>query len=513
MSKKAAFIGLILLTVCAALLFRVVRLDLRPMHHDEANQAVKFGDLLERGEYTYDPIEHHGPTLYYVSLPFAWVSTGKSFAALDEMTLRLVPALFGAGIVLLLLLLKDGFSPSAIVFSGLFVAVSPLMVFYSRFYIQETLLVFFLLGVIASSWRYHVERKWGWAAATGLFIGLAYATKETCIIAFVALFLGLLVARIFTKEPVDGKPPISHAFILLGSGFFVAFLLFSSFFQNPKGILDSVLSFQNYFGKAGEAGFHSYPWPYYLKMLAFSRYGSGPIWSEAFILILAIVGCAAAFHPRWPKGSSSLFMRFVFFFTLLATTIYSVIPYKTPWNMLPFFIGIILLAGNGAAFLLDRSKNLVSWSLVLLILFVGIFHLGYQAHSANFRFYADSRNPYVYAHTSTDFLNLVQRVEDISQFHPDQKDMLIKVITHPDEAWPLPWYLRAFTRVGYWQGVDEAGAVEDVPVVISSVDLTEKMQERLQQSHQGEFFGLRPEVLLAVHIRKDLWKKFLESRR
>jgi len=513
MSKKAAFSGLFLLAVCAAILFRVVRLDLRPMHHDEANQAVKFGDLLERGEYRYDPIEHHGPTLYYFSLPIAWIGSVKSFAALDEVTLRLVPALFGVGIVLLLLLLKDGFSRSAIVFSGIFVAVSPLMVFYGRFYIQETLLVFFLLGAIAASWRYHVKRTWEWAAATGLFVALMYATKETCIIAFGALFGGLLLARIFSREPIGKKPPVSHAFILSGSAFLVAFLLFSSFFQNPKGILDSVLSFQSYFGKAGNAGFHSYSWPYYLKMMAFSRHGTGPIWSEALILVLAVFGCAAAFHPRWPKDSPSLFMRFIFFFTLLATAIYSLIPYKTPWNMLPFFIGIILLAGNGAAFLLDRSKNIALWSLVLLILCAGIFHLGIQSYAANFRYYANSRNPYVYAHTSTDFLNLVQRVEDIARYHPDKKNMLIKVITHPDEAWPLPWYLRGFTRVGYWQGADEAGALEDVPVVISSIDITEKIQEKLEQTHQGEFFGLRPEVLLAVHIRKDLWEKFLEGRR
>ncbi|UCE41139.1 MAG: TIGR03663 family protein [Candidatus Aminicenantes bacterium] len=513
MSKKTAFSGLFLLAVCAAFVFRVVRLDIRPMHHDEANQAVKFGGLLERGEYTYDPVEHHGPTLYYSSLPFAWVSTGNSFAALDERTLRFVPALFGVGIILLLLLFKDGFSRSAIVVSGIFVAVSPLMVFYSRFYIQETLLVFFLLGVIAASWRYHVSRSWGWAAATGVFIGLMYATKETCNISFGALFMGLLLARIFTREPINGKPPIGHALVFFGSAFVVAFLLFSSFFQNPRGIVDSILSFQNYLGKAGEAGFHSYPWPYYLKMLTFSRYGTGPIWSEVFIPVLAIVGCVAAFHPRRPKGSSSLFMRFIFFFALLATAVYSLIPYKTPWNMLPFFIGIILLAGNGAAFLLDRSKNLAAWILILLVLCTGIFHLGYQSHSANFKFQADSRNPYVYAHTSSDFLNLVRRVEDVSRFHPDQKDMLIKVITHPDEAWPLPWYLRGFTRVGYWQEAAMAGVVEDVPVVISSIDITEEMQTKLMETHQGEFFGLRPEVLLAVHIRKDLWEIFLENRR
>jgi len=513
MSKKPAFYGLFLLAVCAAILFRVVRLDLRPMHHDEANQAVKFGELLEREEYRYDPVEHHGPTLYYFSLPFAWIGSGRSFAALDEVTLRLVPALFGVGIVLLLLLLKDGFSRSSIVFSGIFVAVSPLMVFYSRFYIQETLLVFFLLGTIAASWRYHVDRTWRWAAATGFFIGLMYATKETCIIVLGALFIGLLLARIFTRESIGKKPPISHAFILLGSAFVVAFLFFSSFFQNPKGIMDSVLSFQTYFSKAGDAGFHSYPWPYYLKMLSFSRFGNGPVWSEALILVLAIFGCVAAFYSKSQKNSSPLFMRFIFFFTLLATAIYSLIPYKTPWNMLPFFIGIILLAGNGAAFLLDRSKNLASWSLILLIICAGIFHLGYQAHSANFRFHADSRNPYVYAQTNTDFLNLVQRVNDIAQYHHDQKDMLIKVITHPDEAWPLPWYLRVFTRVGYWQEAEKAGVLEDVPVVISSIDKTEHLLAELQQTHQGEFFGLRPEVLLAVHIRKDLWEKFLESRR
>jgi hypothetical protein len=91
--------------------------------------------------------------------------------------------------------------------------------------------------------------------------------------------------------------------------------------------------------------------------------------------------------------------------------------------------------------------------------------------------------------------------------------MLIKVITHPDEAWPLPWYLRSFTRVGYWQDADEAGAVRDIPVVVTSIDIAEKMQRRLQRTHQEEFFGLRPEVLLAVYIRQDLWENFLEGRR
>ena len=67
--NKTAFRGLFLLSSPARLLLRSVALGLRPMHHDEANQAVKFGTLLEKGEYRYDKNDHHGPSLYYLTLP------------------------------------------------------------------------------------------------------------------------------------------------------------------------------------------------------------------------------------------------------------------------------------------------------------------------------------------------------------------------------------------------------------------------------------------------------------
>ena len=42
--------ALVAIALTAALALRAARLDVRPMHHDEANQAIKFGDLLERGD-------------------------------------------------------------------------------------------------------------------------------------------------------------------------------------------------------------------------------------------------------------------------------------------------------------------------------------------------------------------------------------------------------------------------------------------------------------------------------
>ena len=48
---------------------------------------------------------------------------------------------------------------------------------------------------------------------------------------------------------------------------------------------------------------------------------------------------------------------------------------------------------------------------------------------------------------------------------------------------------------------------------IFSVEKMEEIRTKLEQTHQEEFFGLRPEVLLSVYIRNDLWKTFLEGRR
>lgn len=517
MNNKTVFRGVFLLVILGAFLFRLVLLDLRPMHHDEANQAVKFGNLLEKGEYHYDKNDHHGPSLYYLSLPIAWIFSGTKFASINEFTLRLIPVAFGVGLILLLLLLKGGLCREAVVFAGLFAAISPAMVFFSRFYIQEILFVFFILGAIASGWRYTRNRSPGWAAAAGFFAGMMFTTKETCIIAFGAILGALFLIWVFQKGSSRPIKPSSwtcmaHLLLGLGAAGVVSWLMYSSFFQNPKGPLDSVLAFGTYFGRAGEAGLHSHPWYYYLKMLTFSQYGTGPVWSESLILVLALVGSISAFSAKSKEDLSPLFIRFIFFYTLLASAVFSLIPYKTPWNLLPFYIGFILLAGNGASFIIKACKNMFLRGAVVLVIGFGIFNLGMQSYKANFKFYADPRNPYVYAQTSTDFMNLVKRINDLALLHQDHKQMLIKVITNPDETWPLPWYLRSFGRVGYWQKVDAAGDLAEIPVIISSIDKMDDLRPLLQDNYQSEYFGLRPEVLLAVHIKRDLWDDFLQRQ-
>ena len=97
---RAAVGAVVAIALTAALAIRLARLDARPMHHDEANQAVKFATLLERGEYRYDAHDHHGPTLYYLSLPAAWLRGQFTLASLDERTVRLNSMLGEADVVI-----------------------------------------------------------------------------------------------------------------------------------------------------------------------------------------------------------------------------------------------------------------------------------------------------------------------------------------------------------------------------------------------------------------------------
>ena len=145
---RAGVGALVALALTAGLALRLARLDVRPMHHDEANQAVKFGALLERGEYRYDSYDHHGPTLYYFSLPFAWLR-GQVDARLARRTdaSRRDGACSARRQSCSCCWSPPASGATAVATSAVLLALSPAMVFYSRMYIQESLFACFTPGV------------------------------------------------------------------------------------------------------------------------------------------------------------------------------------------------------------------------------------------------------------------------------------------------------------------------------------------------------------------------------
>jgi len=302
-----------------------------------------------------------------------------------------------------------------------------------------------------------------------------------------------------------------HATLFLAAGAVTAALFFTSFFHNPQGLADSVRAIGASFNRAGHPGFHAHPWYYYFQSLAYSKSGSGSVWSEAFLLFLAAAGGIAAFGHDAGKDGSPRFNRFILSFTVVTAAVYSLVPYKTPWNILPFYLGLVLLAGNGVGLLLRISRFRLVKILILAALVPGFVNLAAQAYRANFTAPSDPANPYVYAQTSPDFLKLIASVEKIAAAGPEKKDLLIKVIAPSDETWPLPWYLRRYDRVGYWTSAETAGDPGDAALVIASAANVEKVAMALGDRYQQSFYGLRPEVVLALFVRRDLWDEFLKS--
>ena len=514
-AARAAFVGTVLAALALALAFRLARADLRPMHHDEANQAVKFGELLETGDYRYDRHDHHGPTLYYLTLPGAWLRGQRTLASLDEQTLRAVPALFGAGLILLFLPLAWGLGRPAIAAAAVLAAVSPAMTFYSRFFIQESLFLFFGLGFMIAIAHLADRPSPAWAVWAGVFAGLAYATKETSLIVLPAAVAAAVLARIVCRAGPDPRiaapaaispPGAAAAAAGVAAAVAVAFVLYSSFFRHPAGIVESVHAFDTYLGRGVAPGPHVKPFDYYIGMLAYSSSG-GLVWTEGLVLALAAIGLAASC-----RRSSGFWPRYLALYTVMVFLAFSAIRYKTPWNLLPFYAGAILMAGYGAAAVVGAGRSRAARTILIVALLAAAFHLGVQNWRANFRYPTDPRNPYVYAQTVPDLLRLTARVTDIAALHPDGAGMLVRVIAGPYEQWPIPWYLRRLTRVGYWVSAADAGRIDDEPVVIAAQDQAGAIAGSLGDRYVEEHYGLRPDVILTLFIERASWDRLIAAR-
>jgi len=516
MAKKCCV--LILAATIVAIALRLPRLHQRPMHGDEAVHADKFGELLEDGVYTYDPYEYHGPTLNYLTLIPARLSSAEKLTEVSEFTLRVVPVFFGVSLILLILLIGRGLGSSAATYAAVLTAISPAMVFYSRYYIQEMLLVSFTFGVIVFGYRYTQSRKITWAVLAGMCMGLMHATKETCIIAYGSMFLAVLVVLLIQRPKVNAVKWIrpSHFLAFLAAGAVASALFYSSFFGNPRGILDSVLTYTTYLDRAGHNTLHIHPWYYYIKMLLYSRFFDGPRWSEALIVLLAMVGFTAAMIKKGLSSANIHLVRFLGFYTLILTVVYSLIPYKTPWCILSFLHGMILLAGVGVVVLVKLLPNVLPRLIILLLIFEGSVFLTWQAYQSNYEYYSDSRNPYVYAHPTDEVFTVVKRIEEMARVHPDSYKMHIQVICPGKDYWPLPWYLRRYESIDWWESVDNSMA--SAPLIICSPEVEAALTNKLYALTPFEerqmymflfdepyYMWLRPNVKLLGFVRKDLW--------
>ncbi|HEX8423004.1 MAG TPA: hypothetical protein VF634_06315, partial [Pyrinomonadaceae bacterium] len=150
LSPRAWWIAYASVMLVAAFV-RLFQLQLRPLHHDEGVNGFFLNNLMRTGLFNYDPSNYHGPTLYYFTLPFARLA--EHFQLLDAWVVRFIPVVFGMATVRLALRLRRYLGTVGALAAAALLALSPGVVFFSRYYIHEMMFAFFTLAVVVAALR------------------------------------------------------------------------------------------------------------------------------------------------------------------------------------------------------------------------------------------------------------------------------------------------------------------------------------------------------------------------
>ena len=454
------------------------------MHTDEAVNAYIVGQLLAGESFSYDPQGRHGPALAAVALPMARIQGAKTFSDLTESELRLTPVVAGTVTILLFgdAVEMFGFLPSLL--AALLFAVAPLPVYYDRYFIHESLFCAATFGLILSGWRALKTPAVGWPLVAGACAALMLACKETAVLHFFAMAIAALVVGVQNHRGRSWVRELRSGPMLAAGSSFVALLviLFSWFFRNGKGLPALLRAIPKVLARAGGQG-HEKPFWYYGQLLTGG-------WSGGLLVALACIGLFMTFRKRDASP-----YQWLACYGLFIAAIYSLIPYKTPWLALNLWMPLSLFAAKAAGSLWSwvarhwRRRAAVPAFCTLAV--VAAVLIAHDTRDRVFLHPAGEGNRYAYAQTSDDILGLPAEIADLARRNGIARPRIAVIAADP---WPLPWYLRHFEQVGFWQPGQQ---VADADFFITSGEAADQYADRLR-GYRPEFFGVRPGVLILL---------------
>lgn len=472
------FIALIGLAV------RLPQLGARPMHTDEAVNAYIVGQMLTGDKFNYDPQDRHGPALAFLALPLARIQGARSFPDLTESKLRLTAVVGGTITILLFGAAVDLFGCVPCVIAALLFALAPLPVYYDRYFIHESLFCGATFGLILSGWTAVKTRSIGYAVLAGACAALMFACKETSVLHWFALAAAGIVFWALNLRGKRSPDPWRPAplFAALGTLVVLTILLFTGFGTYWRSLAALTKLAPDVLSRAAGQGHEKAFW-YYGKLLAGG-------WSGGVLLALACIGILITIRKRDDSP-----WQWLAYYGLFIAIIYSLIPYKTPWLALNLWLPLSLFAARAALHLwrwtvmhLRLRAALPAFTVVAASVGVLIAH---DTRQRVFLHAADETNPYAYAHTSDDILGLPVEIQDLSSQHAILSPRIAVIASDP---WPLPWYLRHFEQVGFYQPGQQVPAAD---FYITSTEAAGQYGDRLRNL-RPEFFGMRPNVLILL---------------
>lgn len=508
---------------------RLFHLSLVPLHHDEGVNGNFLVSLVRNGTYIYDPQNYHGPTLYYFSAISSWIARffgglgARDTYGLTTFNIRFVTAAFGVATIGLALLLRKRLGAIGALSAAALIAISPGAVYLSRYFIHESLFVFFTFGIIVAAVRYYDTGKGVYLILAAISAALMTATKETWIINGPVLLIALITTSVYfwlrkrmaarnRGAAEDYEPfldrfggPISIATVALVA--FTVFivvnvLFYSSFFSNyPKGVNDSLQTLALWRKRTHE---HAHPWHQYIRWL---------LQKESIILVLGGIGALIAL---WRANNRLALYVAQWAFGLLAA--YSLVGYKTPWIALNFIVPLALTSGYTLDVFYRKLRELNQPLFFLAPAVLIVAFCGYQMYQLNFVHYDNDKYVYVYAHTRRETLVMLDEVDRVARQLNTGHDTGIAIVS--PEYWPLPWYFRDYKRVGYYQKVvpttepviiGQTGQEEEIKATYGDqylqIDSSKLNDPRiLGDRNPNGSFSLRPGVDLLLYVRRDVAK-------
>ncbi len=485
-----------------SLVMRLWDLGARGVSHDESLHGIYSWYLANGNGYHHNPMMH-GPFLFH--------GTAVNFLVFgdSDVTMRLLPAVFGAVLVVLPYFLRRQLGRWGSLCVAVLLAFSPGLLYFSRYARNDIFIAMWSLLLLIFMWRFFEARKARYLYLGAAVLSLSFCTKETSYItaATFALLLFVATARELVgraRKRFDLKDlsasaeyfvliatlalPLYSAFIQIVPGvdlpsglhwlkvlvvivlfvicaaigirwnwrrwlwcaliFYGAFaLLYTSFFTNPSGFASGLWNSVDYWVEQQDVARGGQPWFYYLAIL--------PIY-EFLPLLFGSVG--AIYYAI--KGS--LFSRFLIGWGLLSVVLYSYSAEKMPWNYLHIALPAIVLGGMFIVRLLQAFdwEGAKAWAvrgatiLVLLLLFPFTV---YGAVQASYDKSDDTPQMLVYAGISYDVPAAAAEIDELAEQRGEGEEMSITVDT--PFTWPWYWYLRDYKRVGY----DNLASIKEPP--------------------------------------------------
>ena len=477
--KTLPWIEIGILALAAAL--RVTLLDIKPPHFDEGVNGWFADQMTRSGFFRYDPTNYHGP-LHFYALFLSQTLFGRNLWAL-----RLPAVIASLLAVWSILRFREPFGATAARIAALAMALSPAYVFYGRYSIHESWLVFFsslfLWGVLGL-WE-KGERRFLFAllaAASGMIL-----TKETYVVHAGSFLLAGIVLWLWQKIlPSRPQLPVARqqwtwkdlgngatlallAIIFFYSGTFLAFPALSGLFE----------TFAAWFHTGVEAAGHEkttyqigplnyywvalmarYEWPALLG-LALCLQFIAP--SEARLRYIAIYGCGV----------------------LLA---YSLIPYKTPWCVISILWPFYLMLGSTAFTQIEQRIGRLGDLILRLVIAISLVASAFSSIRLNFFRFTDEKEPYVYVQTYHEIETLTKPLLEMARRDPRYYHVRGQVVL--DSYYPLPWMLGDFTQIGYYKK-EEPPETYDGDFIVAQKDQAEQIESALIGDYYKRTFRLR----------------------